>query len=815
MEKKQLFSNLNNLYLHCFISTKNYLLMKKLSKLFTFILLILSMVSCVKKTQKADRVALIIMPQNLKYSTNVLFLQDYVQHINTIDSVTIDQKKISFYQSKRQIEFSALNYTKPLLLMQLWQQGKSTDVILKKSPKHRYLFSFNPHGIKYDSVQIAGEINAWTPSRTKLQWHDTSWQQMLFLPDGQYAYQLVADANWMLDPNNEHKVPNGKGAFNSVLTVGNTNGSKAPKLLSLSHKDKHLKLLLLNKPTQLFVLWNNQLLPIGISDIKNKKLEIRIPTAANGYKLSYLRVFSANKYGLSNDILIPLVEGNIAENSKILPREAWRTNIIYNVFIDRFYDADSSNNKPLPDSIVVYKANYQGGDIAGIINKIKSGYFKNLGVNSLWLSPVIKNTEGAYGYWPNPKTKFSSYHGYWPVSFTKMNPHFGTPNDLHLLIKRAHEQNCNILLDMVANHVHQEHPYYKKHPECATKLVLPDGSLNLERWDDHRLTTWFDKFLPTLNLERPEVAKMLADSITWWAQTYHVDGFRYDAAKHIPLSFWRRLTKELKDSIIYPQDKPLYQLGETYGSTELINSYIGNGLLNAQFDFNVYDAALSAFAGNNSLQLLKDRLQQSLKEYGYHNTMAYITGNQDKGRFISYAGGALHFDENAKKAGWTRDVEVGDTVAYNKLQMLIAFNMTIPGVPVIYYGDEFGMPGANDPDCRRMMRFGKQLNRFEKKNLAITKKLIKLRKSTMALLYGDIYSIKADSITMQYARRYFDKYAWIGFNNSSESKRFNIQLPPDINPIKLESNFGNQLVKKADSAYLIIPPYSYEILNTK
>ena len=62
----------------------------------------------------------------------------------------------------------------------------------------------------------------------------------------------------------------------------------------------------------------------------------------------------------------------------------------------------------------------------------------------------------------------------------------------------AHQNNMNVLLDIVANHVHEEHPVYKAHPDWATELYLPDGSLNTERWDEYRLTTWFDVFLPTL-----------------------------------------------------------------------------------------------------------------------------------------------------------------------------------------------------------------------------------------------------------------------------------------------------------------------------
>jgi hypothetical protein len=114
-----------------------------------------------------------------------------------------------------------------------------------------------------------------------------------------------------------------------------------------------------------------------------------------------------------------------------------------------------------------------------------------------------------------------------------------------------------------------------------------------------------------------------------------------------------------------------YQIGETYGSPELISSYIGSGMLDAQFDFNVYDDEVAVFARNTeSFERLKNSLTQSLRYYGYHNLMGYISGNQDRPRFISLAGGDLLFNEDSKYAGWTRTIGVGDTSSYRKLMML-------------------------------------------------------------------------------------------------------------------------------------------------
>jgi cyclomaltodextrinase len=107
----------------------------------------------------------------------------------------------------------------------------------------------------------------------------------------------------------------------------------------------------------------------------------------------------------------------------------------------------------------------------------------------------------------------------------------------------------------------------------------------------------------------------------------------------------------------------------------------------------------------NLLPNLSESLNESFNYYGWHSLMGNISGNHDIARFISYAGQDLKFSDDDKEAGWKRNIIVKNKVGYKKLAQLIAYISTIPGVPVIYYGDEIGMPGAGDPDNRRMMKF--------------------------------------------------------------------------------------------------------------
>jgi glycosidase len=627
------------------------------------------------------------------------------------------------------------------------------------------------------------------------------------------AYKIPPDAKPLM----EMRIWS-KGSYQSVLVmkVGLTDKSIMPFLYTTEYDEaeNEIDVKWTRQPSDFFVFWQNILLDKSYLELEKDELGISIPKEAAGFERSYIRVYSLNYNGVSNELLIPLHNGNVVMEANLLKRSDKEAQIIYNVFVDRFYDGNPANDEPINDpALVLPKADYFGGDIAGITAKVKEGYFNDLGVNTLWISPVVLNPKGAYGQWNDPKTKFSAYHGYWPISFTLIDPRMGTPEELKELVREAHARGINVLLDFVAHHVHLLHPYYIEHPDWTTSLYLPDGTMNTEKWDEYRLTTWFDVFLPTLDLQQPEVTEMLSDSAVWWIKEYGLDGFRHDATKHVPEIFWRTLTKKLKQQVVQAEGREIYQIGETYGGPELISSYINTGMLDGQFDFNVYDAAIGVFAREaDPFSNLDNTLQTSFDFYGNQNLMGYITGNQDRGRFVSYAGGDLKFSENAKVAGWKRDIGVGDTLGYRKLSMLTAFNMTIPGLPVIYYGDEIGLPGGNDPDSRRMMKFD-GLNPHEAATKAIAAKLAKIRKENLSLIYGNFTTLRVTDKTYAYARQYFDEISIVIFNKDNNPANFEITLPNWMGSPQLKANFGSSFRVNEGKLFITLAPWSFEILT--
>lgn len=547
---------------------------------------------------------------------------------------------------------------------------------------------------------------------------------------------------------------------------------------------------------------------------KDSSLAVLIPAGADKLERTELRVWAVNDSGVSNDILIPLERGKVVMNAKQLNRFDKRASTLYFLMIDRFNDARPENNHPLDFKEVLPLANYMGGDIAGITQKLKEGYFDSLGINTLWLSPITRNPEGAYGLWKKPLTKFSGYHGYWPVSSSEVDYRYGDSGELKDLVAEAHKRDINVILDYVANHVHEEHPLYKQHKDWATDLHLPDGTLNTEKWDEHRLTTWFDTFLPTLDLERAEVYEPMTDSALFWIKEYDLDGFRHDATKHVPEIFWRTLTYKLKKDILFPRKETIYQVGETYGSRELIASYIGSGQMDGQFDFNVYDDAVSVFARpGESFRRLNNSLEESFHYYGVHNLMSYISGNQDRARFISYAAGDISFEEDSKVAGWTRKIgerKPSDDAAYDKLVQLLAFNATIPGIPVIYYGDEIGMTGGNDPDNRRMMRFS-DLSGEEGMVREKAAELTRLRRNSMALMYGDFIPLRVEQNVYAYLRSYFGQDVVVVFNKGEEPVTLRIELPGRSREEGLLSLFGGRYSYDNSNLIVDVPVNGVEI----
>jgi glycosidase len=684
-------------------------------------------------------------------------ISDYYLLASTLDSISASAGYEASLKGPN-IHLRTDAKTPPIGVLTCWKKGKRHDIPILKSHKQRVqLQVIFP---KAQKVEVAGEMTNWAPQSLNQEQGGT-WILDLQLAPGKYQYQIIVDGQWQLDPENVLTAPNGIGGTNSLLQVGE---EKAPAkgFVELSCTKERLFAKSMRGASEPVVFWENMLLPAPTKPSEG----FEIPAWSRLMARSHLRGWWSDELGGVHDFLIPLSEGEPIQSPELLTRQDPHANVLYFMLVDRFLNGNASNDDPLTDPEVHPKANYHGGDIRGITQKLKDGYFQQLGINTIWLSPITQNPLHAEVEYPAPHRKYSGYHGYWPISGTRIDHRFGTDAEMDEMVQLAHAQNINVILDYVSNHVHEEHPIYRAHPEWSAILDLPDGRKNIRIWDEHRLTTWFDLFLPDLDYSRPEVVETMADSALYMLQRFDLDGFRHDATKHIPEHFWRRLTLKIKTEV----GKPIFQIGETFGTRELIQSYVGSGMMDGQFDFNLYFDLRQVLAQeNSSFKKLDESIHSSLAYHGTVSLMGNITGNHDIPRFISYAGKGLKFDEDEKEAGWNRQIEVEDPNGYQRLKLLTAFLMTTPGIPVVYYGDEIGMAGAGDPDNRRPMRF-EGLTPQELDVRKTTQDLVKLRRNSMSLMYGDFQTVHVSDHLYAYRRSYLQESTLVIFNKSAQSE---------------------------------------------
>jgi glycosidase len=737
--------------------------------------LLLACVSSKKEVKTANAIQGLASPIRLQLDTTRVYMTDYFAEVSKIDTIRWNDRNWQVDTSGVVMLLGAA--PAPLSNMHISYDGASYDIPVFATNKIRYTFRYTPSRSDVAMVELSGSMNGWNRKASPLVKNGDTWSVELVLNQGLYQYRIWEDGVEMMDASNSNTISNGMGGLNNTFQAGNS-VEKQPMMYTESASQNSITLVDGEACKQVLAYVDNRL---TAARIQEGKITVEIPTEAAARERSHIRVFADNGLTRYNDILIPLKHGKAITQPTELDRSDLRNTVMYFVMVDRFVDGDASNNRPTLDSTIHPKANNLGGDLQGITRKIKDGYFAKLGINTIWISPITTNAEGAWGLWDKGvKSTFSAYHGYWPTALRSIDNRFGNKEAMDELLATAHANNMNVILDYVAHHVHQDHPLYKQKPEWTTPLYLPDGTMNTEKWDEHRLTTWFDTFLPTWKFADHAVVEALTDTAMYWVENYDLDGFRHDATKHINEDFWRTLTKKVKAYQAKNPNRALYQIGETYGNPELISSYISSGQMDAQFDFNLYDAAVDAFAKRETnFENLERVLKESMIYYGSHHLMGNITGNQDRTRFISYADSSVQFSEDPKLAGWTRNIQNRDSLGFSNMEMLMAFLMTTPGVPCIYYGDEIGMPGANDPDNRRMMHFH-DWNPYQLKLQNATQKLVNLRRSNMALTYGDTEIMYNQNGVLVLSRKYFDSVAIVVLNKALSSETRTIELPKHL-----------------------------------
>ena len=417
------------------------------------------------------------------------------------------------------------------------------------------------------------------------------------------------------------------------------------------------------------------------------------------------RIFFADEYGVSE---IPGTEQTAFEllqthSENIISVPEWAKGcVFYQIYPDSFSlppeasDSEKENWNSKPD-----KDHYLGGTLRGILSRIP--YLKDLGVNCLYLTPIFQ-------------ADFT--HRYATTDYMKIDPRLGTERDLIDLTEALHDNGIRIVLDGVFNHcgVHfapfedvlknGEKSPYKAWFHINKYPVTIDPSC-YECVGDYSL-------MPRLNGACPEVRKYVKSVLLYWLKTAHIDGWRFDVADELDenaVRYWRECVRRK-----YPE---ALMLAETWHPGTLIAD--GGSHFDCAMNYLFRSAMLDYFAHdtideNTFISRIEDMLMCYPEDI--NDAMYNLVGSHDTPRFLT----------ECRNEKW-------------RVKMAAAFQMLFRGSPAIYYGDEIGMVGENDPGCRA----GTTWNHMDPDLLNWVKYLISIRKTHPAVIKGKCsLSVRSD-----------------------------------------------------------------------
>ena len=413
----------------------------------------------------------------------------------------------------------------------------------------------------------------------------------------------------------------------------------------------------------------------------------------------------------------------------------WAANkVVYQIFPSRF-----ATTQPV-DKELWYKAPITPmddlhGNLRGIIEHLD--YIKDLGIDVVYLTPIFKS---------------NSCHKYDTIDYYQVDPSFGTTEDLKELVQKSHERGMKVVLDAVYNHTGREFFAFQDILEKGEKSKYLDWYFIDElpprgEWGEIPNFKCFGYYggMPKLNLKNPEVEKYITDVACYWIKECDIDGWRLDVGDEISHFFWKNFRKAIK-----AVKKDMLIIGEIWHyAGDFLEGDEWDTVMNYPFYLNLIDLLadekinVSQFVQN--LGYLKGRLNKKC-----YPLMWNLIDSHDTARF-------LHLCHDNKK----------------KQHLAAAFQLLLPGMPMVYYGDEYAMPGANDPDCRRGMYWDEEYQDKEMYNWY--KKLMQIRKAHACIVEGEMIETitNDDDDTIVMIRKNGEETIAMLFNCGNSAKEFN------------------------------------------
>jgi cyclomaltodextrinase len=421
---------------------------------------------------------------------------------------------------------------------------------------------------------------------------------------------------------------------------------------------------------------------------------------------------------------------------------AWvQDSVFYQIFPDRFANGDPSND---PSNVQPWGSppthwGFQGGDLQGIIQRFD--YLLDLGVNAIYLNPIFQAT---------------SNHRYNTTDYYTIDPKLGGMADFHALLDLAHRHGVHIILDGVFNHSgrgffafsdvlenNQHSPYRDWYhiSHFPVDAFSPGEARDYKAW-------WGIKSLPKFNTSNPQARKYLLDVARYWIEQ-GADGWRLDVPNEIDDDiFWDDFRYTVKSA-----NSEAYILGEIWTADP---RWCGEDHFDGLMNYPFRECLLGMLSGDMqdashciaSLESLTNIYPPQ-----HVNAMYVPLGTHDTERVLT----RLHGDEKRLRLAW-----------------LCQF--AYPGAPAIFYGDEAGLAGSKDPDCRRAFPWDE--SQWKPGLRDYLKKLIAIRKSTPTLRRGAYRQLASEShgAAIAFARLYGEERILVALNTGSATSRLPVPV---------------------------------------
>jgi glycosidase len=412
---------------------------------------------------------------------------------------------------------------------------------------------------------------------------------------------------------------------------------------------------------------------------------------------------------------------------------------------------------------VIYEVNIRQYTPEGTFNAFAKYLpkLKDLGVDIIWLMPINpigeKNRKGTLGSYYSVK------------NYEEINPEFGTKADFRSLVNKIHQEGMYVIIDWVANHTSWDNVWVKEHPDFYTRDSLGNYVPPVPDWTD----------AIDLNYKNKLLWQKMIDALKYWVEEFNIDGFRCDVAGMVPTEFWNEARAEL-DKI-----KPVFLLAE-WETPEMHKK-----AFNMTYAWEINRMETAIYKGKKNAKDIKNQIIKDLRDYPKNAFRMQFTSNHD---------------ENSWEG--TEFERLGDAT-----KMFAVFSTVIPGMPLVYNGQEAGFN-------RRLSFFEKDSIDWKKSSyFDLYKKLFELKKNNQALWNGK------EGGSIRFLKSNDDQNILAFVRQKEEDKIISVfNMSPSEKKVVIDSNAlnGNYVdfdseenVKLKDKFNLDLNPWSYKVLYTK